>query len=45
MTIEAWYMDDSSEDQRLEHRLSPNKPVSLDDLGKVSEPRRSCNTW
>eukprot|EP00850_Spirogloea_muscicola_P010332 SM000060S19664 [mRNA] locus=s60:481594:483853:+ [translate_table: standard] len=34
--IEAWYMDDSAEDQRLEHRLSPNQPVSsskLDDLG------------
>eukprot|EP00850_Spirogloea_muscicola_P007986 SM000041S15545 [mRNA] locus=s41:745181:747352:+ [translate_table: standard] len=34
--IEAWYMDDSAEDQRLEHLLSPNQPVSssmLDDLG------------
>jgi 1,2-dihydroxy-3-keto-5-methylthiopentene dioxygenase len=32
MTIEAWYMDDSSEDQRLEHRQSPNVPVSLKEL-------------
>jgi 1,2-dihydroxy-3-keto-5-methylthiopentene dioxygenase len=34
--LEAWYMDDSTEDQRLPHRLNPNEPVSaktLSDLG------------
>jgi 1,2-dihydroxy-3-keto-5-methylthiopentene dioxygenase len=34
--LEAWYMDDSSEDQRLPHRLNPNASVSaktLADLG------------
>ncbi|CAM6092572.1 unnamed protein product [Calypogeia fissa] len=34
--LEAWYMDDSTEDQRLPHRLNPNEPVSaktLTDLG------------
>ena len=35
MTIEAWYMDDSSEDQRLEHRQSPNIPVSLEELSAL----------
>ena len=35
MAIEAWYMDDSDADQRQEHRLNPNKPVSLEELGKV----------
>ncbi|KAG7159275.1 1-2-dihydroxy-3-keto-5-methylthiopentene dioxygenase-like [Homarus americanus] len=32
--VRAWYMDDGSEDQRLEHHLSPPKFVSLDDLHK-----------
>lgn len=27
--IEAWYMDDSPEDQRLPHKQHPNKPCSL----------------
>jgi len=34
--VEAWYMDDSAEDQRLLHRRTPNEPVSekvLTDLG------------
>lgn len=35
MAIEAWYMDDSDADQREEHRLKPNQPVSLEELGKV----------
>mmetsp|Transcript_18741 Transcript_18741/g.40301 ORF Transcript_18741/g.40301 Transcript_18741/m.40301 type:complete len:202 (-) Transcript_18741:796-1401(-) len=30
--IEAWYMDDSTEDQRLPHRLNPNKPATLEKL-------------
>ncbi|KAL7872953.1 hypothetical protein AOLI_G00120240 [Acnodon oligacanthus] len=33
--IDAWYMDESAEDQRLPHRLEPNKPVSLEDLQKI----------
>ncbi|KAL6477506.1 hypothetical protein MHYP_G00133410 [Metynnis hypsauchen] len=33
--IEAWYMDESAEDQRLPHRLEPNKPVSLEDLQRI----------
>ena len=36
MAIEAWYMDDSDADQREEHRLNPNQPVSLQDLAKVN---------
>lgn len=39
MGIEAWYMDDSDADQRLEHRLNPNQPVSLDDLSQVCKRR------
>jgi 1,2-dihydroxy-3-keto-5-methylthiopentene dioxygenase len=35
MTIEAWYMDDSTEDQRLEHRQSPNRPVSFKQLEEL----------
>ncbi|PNW76229.1 hypothetical protein CHLRE_12g542850v5 [Chlamydomonas reinhardtii] len=31
-TIEAWYMDDSDEDQRLPHKLSPNQPCPLSAL-------------
>ncbi|MBN3281128.1 EIPR1 protein, partial [Polyodon spathula] len=33
--VEAWYMDDSSEDQRTPHRLEPNKSVSLKELEKL----------
>lgn len=32
MSLEAWYMDSSEDDQRKPHRLSPNQPVSLDHL-------------
>lgn len=35
MTIEAWFMDSSDEDQRKPHRLNPNQPVSLEDLKKL----------
>lgn len=35
MAIEAWYMDDSDADQREEHRLNPNQPVSMEELAKV----------
>lgn len=35
MGLEAWYMDDSDEDQRKPHRLNPNQPVSLDQLKKL----------
>jgi hypothetical protein len=39
MAVEAWYMDDSDADQREEHRLNPNQPVSLEELAKVSSSR------
>ncbi|XP_045111825.1 1,2-dihydroxy-3-keto-5-methylthiopentene dioxygenase-like [Portunus trituberculatus] len=32
--VRAWYMDDSSDDQRLEHQLTPPKSVSLEELAK-----------
>src|SRR5690242_10296222 len=32
MAIEAWYMDDSSEDQRAPHKQTPNAPVSREQL-------------
>ncbi|XP_045608852.1 acireductone dioxygenase [Procambarus clarkii] len=32
--VRAWYMDESNEDQRMEHQQSPPKFVSLDDLYK-----------
>ncbi|XP_008293477.1 acireductone dioxygenase [Stegastes partitus] len=35
MTIEAWYMDTSDEDQRKPHRLEPNQPVSMEDLSRL----------
>jgi len=34
-SIEAWYMDASTEDQRLPHRQSPNKPCSLEQLREL----------
>lgn len=33
--MEAWYMDDSEEDQREPHRLVPNQPVSPDRLREL----------
>ncbi|XP_073682827.1 acireductone dioxygenase [Garra rufa] len=33
--IEAWYMDESIEDQKLPHRLNPNQPVSLKQLEQI----------
>jgi hypothetical protein len=44
MTIEAWFMDDSDADQRLDHRLEPNEPASLDDLAKVGSPGLPCKS-
>ena len=35
MTITAWYMDDSSEDQRLPHKTDPVQEVSLEKLAKL----------
>ncbi|XP_061552669.1 acireductone dioxygenase [Phycodurus eques] len=32
MAMEAWYMDNSDEDQRKSHKLEPNRPVSLEEL-------------
>lgn len=33
--MDAWYMDNSDEDQRLPHKLDPNQPVSLEELQKI----------
>ncbi|KAF4084301.1 hypothetical protein AMELA_G00126970 [Ameiurus melas] len=33
--LEAWYMDESTEDKRLPHKLHPNHPVSLQELQDV----------
>ncbi|EIE26677.1 aci-reductone dioxygenase [Coccomyxa subellipsoidea C-169] len=33
--VDAWYMDESTEDQRLPHRLEPNETVSLEHLQKL----------
>ncbi|KAK3743343.1 hypothetical protein QZH41_013915 [Actinostola sp. cb2023] len=33
--VRAWFMDDSSEDQRCLHKLIPNQEVSLDILAKL----------
>lgn len=30
--VQAWYMDDSAEDQRKPHHLQPEQPVSLEQL-------------
>ncbi|KAJ8353147.1 hypothetical protein SKAU_G00207140 [Synaphobranchus kaupii] len=33
--MEAWYLDESNEDQRLPHKCNPNKPVSLEELKQL----------
>ncbi|XP_029900304.1 acireductone dioxygenase [Myripristis murdjan] len=33
--LEAWYIDSSDEDHRMPHKLSPNQPVSLEELQKL----------
>ncbi|XP_058470818.1 acireductone dioxygenase [Solea solea] len=35
MGLEAWFMDTSDEDQRKDHRMEPNQPASLEELGKL----------
>lgn len=30
--VSAWYMDDSDEDQRLDHQKNPPQPVDMKDL-------------
>ncbi|XVF38286.1 hypothetical protein REPUB_Repub20aG0087700 [Reevesia pubescens] len=35
MAMEAWFMDENKEDQRLPHQLNPNEPVSLDHLAEL----------
>ncbi|CAI0465773.1 unnamed protein product [Linum tenue] len=35
MAIQAWFMDESSEDQRLPHRRNPDEPVSIDYLAEL----------
>lgn len=39
-TLEAWYMDDSDEDQRLPHKQTPNKPATLAALHQLG-----VKTW
>jgi len=48
MPIEAWFMDSEEGDQRKEHRLSPNKPVSreeLVELGVLSWEGLDADKW
>ncbi|KAG7328529.1 hypothetical protein KOW79_008473 [Hemibagrus wyckioides] len=33
--LEAWHMDESTEDSRLPHKLHPNQPVSLQELRDI----------
>ncbi|XP_044146207.1 1,2-dihydroxy-3-keto-5-methylthiopentene dioxygenase [Bufo gargarizans] len=33
--VQAWYMDDSAEDQRKPHQLQPNRPVSEQELQRL----------
>ncbi|KAB5562075.1 hypothetical protein PHYPO_G00013810 [Pangasianodon hypophthalmus] len=33
--LEAWYMDESTADQRLPHKLHPNQPVSVQELQDI----------
>ncbi|XP_026871155.2 1,2-dihydroxy-3-keto-5-methylthiopentene dioxygenase [Electrophorus electricus] len=33
--IEAWLMDDCTDDQRLPHKLQPNQPVTLEGLQEI----------
>jgi 1,2-dihydroxy-3-keto-5-methylthiopentene dioxygenase len=35
MTISAWFMDSTDEDQRCEHRKSPNEEVSLEKIASL----------
>ncbi|XP_047013758.1 acireductone dioxygenase isoform X2 [Ictalurus punctatus] len=43
--LEAWYMDESTEDKRLPHKLHPNHPVSLQELQDVGVWYwKSCNS-
>ncbi|XP_053315859.1 acireductone dioxygenase [Spea bombifrons] len=33
--VQAWYMDDSAEDQRRPHRLDPDQPVTVQQLSEL----------
>lgn len=41
--LQAWYMDDSDEDQRLPHHLDPKEFVSLDQLASMYFNRKCCS--
>lgn len=41
--LQAWYMDDSDEDQRLPHHLDPKEFVSLDQLASMYFKRKCCS--
>lgn len=30
--VSAWYMDESDEDQRLEHQTDPPRPIDMKDI-------------
>ena len=34
--VNAWYMDDSDEDQRLEHQKNPPQPIDMKDLTNLT---------
>ena len=34
--VSAWYMDDSDEDQRLEHQKNPPQPIDMKDLANLT---------
>jgi 1,2-dihydroxy-3-keto-5-methylthiopentene dioxygenase len=35
MVLQAWFYNETSEDQREEHKYSPNRPVSLEELERI----------
>ncbi|XP_066850999.1 acireductone dioxygenase isoform X3 [Anser cygnoides] len=41
--VEAWYMDESQEDQRAPHRLQPNRAVSLEQLRRLGVTYRKLD--
>jgi len=44
-TIDAWYMDDAPEDQRLPHRKVPNEPASMEKLAGTSLHFGQTSVW
>lgn len=44
-TLDAWYMDDAPEDQRLPHRKVPNEPASMEKLAGACLNFRKTSIW